>query len=285
MAGDRGDQVKIVKVFNQNAVMVRDEEGEKIVTGKGIGFNKSKNDVIHPKDIEREFVNKKEVERMNQLFAQIDPQHFLSSEEIIDQAEKMLGTKLNSHIHILLADHIAFAIERMNDGMLVRNKLLNEIQILYPEEFRVAEWAVQFLRDRYQIDFPIDEAGYITMHLHSAILGPRSEKDSIKKVTIIAEMVALIAKELEVDFKELGMQLNYSRLVTHLRFTIERIYQDKYYSLDDEVFSLLKEKYPESYGLAKKMQHMVIRDFHLTIPDEELGYITLHIERLRSQLH
>lgn len=277
--------MKIVKVFNQNAVMVRDEEGEKIVTGKGIGFNKSKNDVISSKDIEREFVNKKEIERMNQLFTQIDPQHFLTSEEIIDQAEKMLGTKLNAHIHILLADHIAFAIERMNDGMLVRNKLLNEIQILYPEEFRVAEWALQFLRDRYHIDFPIDEAGYITMHLHSAILGPRSEKDSIKKVTVIAEMVEMIATDLGVDFKDLGMQLNYSRLVTHLRFTIERVYQNKFYSLDDEVFGLLKEKYPESYLLAKRMQHMVARDFHLMIPDEELGYVTLHIERLRGQLN
>lgn len=48
--------MKIKKVLNQNAVLVLDEGQEKVAVGKGVGFNKTKNDVLSRQLVERMFV-------------------------------------------------------------------------------------------------------------------------------------------------------------------------------------------------------------------------------------
>lgn len=276
--------MKIIKVFNQNAVMVLDNESQKIVTGKGIGFNKKKNDLVPRHEIEHEYLAADTQNKMQQLFQNIDPEFFIASEEIIETAEKMLQTEFNEHIHSILADHIAFASDRIKDGIIIRNKLLNEIQILYPEEFRAAEWAITYLRERFSQEFTIDEAAYIAIHFHSALSGQASTKKSIREVTIISSMVEVIADELEVNFTDMNMGLNYSRLVLHLRYVVERIYQSKFHAMDEDVFQLVKTKYQRSYKIAEKIAKMAQVNYGLIIPSEELGYITLHIERLSDQL-
>ena len=48
--------MKIKKVLNQNAVLVLDEGQEKVAVSKGVGFNKTKNDVLSRQLVERMFV-------------------------------------------------------------------------------------------------------------------------------------------------------------------------------------------------------------------------------------
>lgn len=43
-------------MLNQNAVLVLDEGQEKVAVGKGVGFNKTKNDVLSRQLVERMFV-------------------------------------------------------------------------------------------------------------------------------------------------------------------------------------------------------------------------------------
>lgn len=50
--------------------------------------------------------------------------------------------KLNEHVLIALTDHIAFSAENINNGIVIRNKLLREIEVLYSDEFSIAQWAV-----------------------------------------------------------------------------------------------------------------------------------------------
>lgn len=70
-------------------------------------------------------------------------EHILLGEEIISYAEEKLGIKLNEHIHISLTDHLSFAIERSQKGINIKNKLINEIRLLYHEEFDIGLWAVE----------------------------------------------------------------------------------------------------------------------------------------------
>ena len=48
--------MKIKKIFNQNAVLVDDDGQEKVAIGKGVGFDKKRNDLIFHREIERMFV-------------------------------------------------------------------------------------------------------------------------------------------------------------------------------------------------------------------------------------
>ena len=269
--------MKIKKVLNQNAVLVLDEGQEKVAVGKGVGFNKTKNDVLSRQLVERMFVMEPEgLKKLQVLLSQIEDKYFLASEEIIQHAEPVLGEKLNEHINIGLSDHIAFAAENIQNNIIVRNKLLSEIEILYSEEFAIAQWAVEYLTQTLEIPFSYDEAGYIAIHIHSARSGRTDNSKSIREVTIVSEIIHLIEQELAIDIHDDKNSLSYSRLVNHLRLFIHRFQQNHY-----AVLEVVKKKYAESYEISKKVQVLLMRNFHYQVPNEELGYLSIHIERLR----
>ncbi|MGO3601416.1 MAG: PRD domain-containing protein [Enterococcus faecalis] len=270
------------KVLNQNAVLVLDEGQEKVAVGKGVGFNKTKNDVLSRQLVERMFVMEPEgLKKLQVLLSQIEDKYFLASEEIIQHAETVLGEKLNEHINIGLSDHIAFAAENIQNNIIVRNKLLSEIEILYSEEFAIAQWAVEYLTQTLEIPFSYDEAGYIAIHIHSARSGRIDNSKSIREVTIVSEIIHLIEQELAIDIHDDKNSLSYSRLVNHLRLFIHRFQQNQYAVLDEEILEVVKKKYAESYEISKKVQVLLMRNFHYQVPNEELGYLSIHIERLR----
>lgn len=274
--------MKIKKVLNQNAVLVLDEGQEKVAVGKGVGFNKTKNDVLSRQLVERMFVMGPEgLKKLQVLLSQIEDKYFLASEEIIQHAETVLGEKLNEHINIGLSDHIAFAAENIQNNIIVRNKLLSEIEILYSEEFAIAQWAVEYLTQTLEIPFSYDEAGYIAIHIHSARSGRTDNSKSIREVTIVSEIIHLIEQELAIDIHDDKNSLSYSRLVNHLRLFIHRFQQNQYAVLDEEILEVVKKKYAESYEISKKVQVLLMRNFHYQVPNEELGYLSIHIERLR----
>ncbi|EGO5830339.1 PRD domain-containing protein [Enterococcus faecalis] len=274
--------MKIKKVLNQNAVLVLDEGQEKVAVGKGVGFNKIKNDVLSRQLVERMFVMEPEgLKKLQVLLSQIEDKYFLASEEIIQHAETVLGEKLNEHINIGLSDHIAFAAENIQNNIIVRNKLLSEIEILYSEEFAIAQWAVEYLTQTLEIPFSYDEAGYIAIHIHSARSGRTDNSKSIREVTIVSEIIHLIEQELAIDIHDDKNSLSYSRLVNHLRLFIHRFQQNQYAVLDEEILEVVKKKYAESYEISKKVQVLLMRNFHYQVPNEELGYLSIHIERLR----
>lgn len=274
--------MKIKKVLNQNAVLVLDEGQEKVAVGKGVGFNKTKNDVLSRQLVERMFVMEPEgLKKLQVLLSQIEDKYFLASEEIIQHAETVLGEKLNEHINIGLSDHIAFAAENTQNNIIVRNKLLSEIEILYSEEFAIAQWAVEYLTQTLEIPFSYDEAGYIAIHIHSARSGRTDNSKSIREVTIVSEIIHLIEQELAIDIHDDKNSLSYSRLVNHLRLFIHRFQQNQYAVLDEEILEVVKKKYAESYEISKKVQVLLMRNFHYQVPNEELGYLSIHIERLR----
>ncbi len=274
--------MKIKKVLNQNAVLVLDEGQEKVAVGKGVGFNKTKYDVLSRQLVERMFVMEPEgLKKLQVLLSQIEDKYFLASEEIIQHAETVLGEKLNEHINIGLSDHIAFAAENIQNNIIVRNKLLSEIEILYSEEFAIAQWAVEYLTQTLEIPFSYDEAGYIAIHIHSARSGRTDNSKSIREVTIVSEIIHLIEQELAIDIHDDKNSLSYSRLVNHLRLFIHRFQQNQYAVLDEEILEVVKKKYAESYEISKKVQVLLMRNFHYQVPNEELGYLSIHIERLR----
>ncbi|HAP5232586.1 transcriptional antiterminator, BglG family [Enterococcus faecalis] len=274
--------MKIKKVLNQNAVLVLDEGQEKVAVGKGVGFNKTKNDVLSQQLVERMFVMEPEgLKKLQVLLSQIEDKYFLASEEIIQHAETVLGEKLNEHINIGLSDHIAFAAENIQNNIIVRNKLLSEIEILYSEEFAIAQWTVEYLTQTLEIPFSYDEAGYIAIHIHSARSGRTDNSKSIREVTIVSEIIHLIEQELAIDIHDDKNSLSYSRLVNHLRLFIHRFQQNQYAVLDEEILEVVKKKYAESYEISKKVQVLLMRNFHYQVPNEELGYLSIHIERLR----
>lgn len=274
--------MKVKKLLNQNAVLIDDDGQEKVAIGKGIGFNKKRNDLVFAKEVERMFIMEPDTQmKLQNLLNQIDEKFLFAAEHIVNHAEMVLMEKLNEHVLIALTDHLAFSAENISNGIIVRNKLLKEIEVLHKEEFGIAQWAVDYLNSQLKIPYSYDEAGYIAIHLHSARNGERNNHRSIREVTIVSEIMNLIAAELQIDLYAEAMALNYSRLANHLRLLLQRYQKQQYAVLDDEIVEMVREKYPESYEIAKKVRVMLIKQYQLATSSEELGYIAIHIERLK----
>lgn len=215
--------MKIKKILNQNAVLVDDQGEEKVAIGKGIGFDKKRNDLLFSHDIERLFILEPEGQmKLQTLLSQIDEKYLFAAEKIINHAETVLMEKLNEHLLIVLTDHIAFAAQNIKDGIFLRNKLLPEIEVLYREEFTIAQWSVDYLTETIGIPYTYDQAGYIAIHIHSARSGEQDNHRSIREVTIVSDIIQLIEKELVINLHAEEMALNYSRLVNHLRLLLQR---------------------------------------------------------------
>lgn len=273
--------MKISKILNNNAVVVKTEgQQEQIAVGAGIAFGKKKNDVVSVNKIEKLFVMK-ENKKLEQLLSRIPEEHFTISEEIITYAEHQIGNKLNEHIHIVLTDHLSFAIEREREGIQLKNKLLQEIKILYKNEFAIGLWAIQHIKERCGVEMPIDEAAFIALHIHTMKLQGGDLHQTVRETTIVRDMVQSIKRILDITFEE--DDISYHRLTTHLRFALTRLNHYELHMMDEEMLAMIKKKFPLSYRCAAEVARETYLVHGVELPEQELGYITLHIERLRKK--
>src|SRR5699024_600525 len=271
--------MKIRKILNNNAVIVIDEGEEKIAIGSGLGFDKQKNDVINQRKVEKLFVLK-ENEKLPQLLQRIPEEHFALTEEIIDYAEQRLNTGLNEHIRVQLADHISFAIEREQKGIQLKNALLREIKVLYRQEFEIGLWAIERIKTEIGVEMPVDEAAFIALYIHTMKIRGCDIHDTVRQTTMVQTMVNRIRDYLNIAIDE--ADISYDRLVTHLQFALTRAKHLDSHVMDEEMLEIVKREYDYSYQCAKQVADEASKSYGIQLPDEELGYITLHIERLRT---
>ena len=277
-----GKDYRVLKVLNNNVILAIDQstKQELILVGKGIGFGKKDGKIVkwNNYDIEKSFIayDEKTKKEYLQLLNQLDGKIIGVSEEIITLAEKELG-HLNPHIHIVLTDHIAFAIERINMKLEINNPFLYEIKALYPAEFQIGLKAAQFIRERLGVNIPESEIGFIALHLHSARQN-KKVKDTMKDTRLLKEIVDLVQKELSlvIDNKD----LMYIRLINHLRVAIIRTEENK--PIDNPLLENIKQQFHISYKIAKKIGEYINEQKHIGVKEGEIGYLALHIERIRQ---
>ena len=61
---------------------------------------------------------------------------------------------------------------------------------------------------------------------------------------------------------------------------IHRFQQNQYAVLDEEILEVVKKSMLKAMK-SQKVQVLLMRNFHYQVPNEELGYLSIHIERLR----
>lgn len=274
--------MRINKIYNNNVVLSIDERGhEIIVMGRGLAFQKRQGDEIDETTVEKVFaqIDKQMTSKLITLLDEIPIEFFTIAEEIIREAKIKMGKKINDKIIISLTDHIYFAIKRYNEGTVVRNGLLWEIKRLYPDEYELGKKAISLINERYNTMLPDDEAAFIALHLVNGQLD--EELPTIVAMTKIMKGVLEIVKlHFMVQLNE--ESLSYFRFVTHLKFFAQRLLKGNFYQdgQDQELFLLVKKKYPNSYSCTEKIRQFVANEFGYELSSEEMLYITVHLERL-----
>jgi Transcriptional antiterminator len=266
-----------IKVLNNNVIIAEKENKEYILVGKGIGFNLKQGTKVASTKVESIFI-KQSVDinkNYDRVLQDIEAGIVGISEEIIALCEKELKIKLNEALHVSLPDHINFAIRRIKQGVKIENPFLYELKVLYPIEYKLAEAALNMINNALKIQLPIDEIGFICMHIKAA--SSKNESTTplayTRNISDIMEFISmLIKKKIDKD------SLAYVRTVTHVNFLVDRVKNNK--TVKNNLLDNIKKDLYNQYDIAIKVAMKMENLFSISIPEDEVGYIAMHLTRL-----
>ena len=272
----------VIKALNNNMVLIKEQGVEKILLAKGIGFNKKFGDILENNlEVDKVFSieDKKNQENLKEVYNRVDGEFVAICEEALAEISEELGEELNETIHIGLIDHLAIAMKRLKNKEQINNPFIVEIETLYSVEFEMAKKIVNKLQDKYEIDFPEGEIGFITLHIHSARNG-KMLSNSIKYSYLSNKIIIYIEEKFNSKIDK--RSLDYARFLSHVRFTIERVLTDTV--LKNDLTEIIKKSYPISYEIAEGASKIIEETLDKKVCDDEVAYIAMHVERFRVAL-
>ena len=74
--------------------------------------------------------------------------------------------------------------------------------------------------------------------------------------------------------------ISYARLMNHIKFLIIRLNTNEQLQMDISEFT--KNKFPFAYEQAIRMCDNLSKVLHKELPESEVGYLALHLERILS---
>lgn len=280
--------VTIKKVYNNNVILAFENSSKKevILTGCGIGFGKKSNDTVDDSKIEKKFViqDNNFESKVNKLASEIPEEVFAVSSAIIEYAEKNLNTTLDEYIYISLTDHIYFALKRYKENLPIKNELLYELRRIHKKEYEIGKWAIEYINKTFNVNFLIDEAGFIAMHIINANYRESTNKSCLI-MNIINQILNIIKNYYSIEFIE--DEINFDRLLTHLKFFAKRLI-DKTESIDTNnngLLEIVKAQYKESYDCVKQIKSFIEENYTYKVNDDEVLYLILHINRVISVIN
>lgn len=272
--------MKIIQKINTNAALGIDSRGnEVVVLGKGIGFPPVPYELKDLSRVQRTFynVNPQYIGAVASL-----PQDILqASAEIAELAEIELDCELNANLPFVLGDHLNFAVQRIQKGIVLSMPLARDVEHLYPKEFAVGKKALEIFYRHTNQNLPEGEVTSIVLHLIVAEVEHGDIHAVMMSAKILGEVDAIIEQELNLHLDQDSFQ--YSRFSMHLRFLIERLSTGK--QLDnnmDIIYHQLIFEYPDVYRCAQKVVRYFETQWNWKCNDDETMYLMLHINRLQK---
>ncbi|TDN90921.1 PRD domain-containing protein [Microbacterium sp. BK668] len=284
--GERqGVRVVAHKVLNNNVVISVDEQGrERVLMGRGLGFQLKASDAIDPAKVEKTFVidQSGDPEHTRRVLADVPYPVIEAVSAAVDGAERQLERDLGRRLLIAVIDHIQYVLERLDAGIRIPTTNMPELRVLHPQEFAAAATMATVISSRLDRALPDEEAVFLTMHLLNAT---RDEPNGTA-----AQLFRRVQHVVATVERGLGVTLDvenpdYARFVLHVQFLLQRLVsQSMLRSNDSSFFEFARVKYPESYRIAEDVKSYVAAATGSALSDEELLYLIVHVERLAAQI-
>jgi beta-glucoside operon transcriptional antiterminator len=278
-------KMKIKKIINNNILCAVDDRGnELIVTGRGIGFQRHRGEVIDISLIERTYRMEEKTgqRKLRELVEKIPIEHLSLTEELIKHITSQIPQKLNESLLITMADHISFAILRKAQGVEFSNPLKGSIMCYYPTEYHLGQYCLGVIREHLGVTLHEDEAAFLALHIVNAELSTNmSEMYDITK--LIEGTISVVEYFYKKEFDR--ESLDFNRFVVHLRYFAQRLFQGKMMEdaqgERDEVFrQLIMKNCKEHYKCAQCVADYIKNTYQKNLSDEELTYLTIHLKRI-----
>lgn len=283
MAGEGGQArpYTITRILNHNVVLVEEScsSQEIVLFGKGIGYGIKPGETVQVTDarVEKRFRLEQEHHQVQYqaMLNQVDPAVVGIAEEIIALVAQEITPVLNEHVHVALPDHIHFAIYRLRNGLEIVNPFLFEVQALYPKEYLLAGRAGEMIQKAFSLGIPESEIGFLALHIHAAVSHTPVNK-TVQLTHWIGEWVSMIEERAQQQIDR--SSVDYVRLITHLRFTVERVQQRK--PIKNPLLDRVKAMIPDVYPIAEALCASIAEKLGASVPEDEVGYLALHLYRM-----
>lgn len=276
--------MKIIRVFNNNVVLARDEIGREVIaTGRGLGFQRKAGQEVEAALIERRYVPASSAESVAEVMAGIPLERIALIERCFVKAARQLGTTVPSSTIVAVVDHVNQAMERVRQGVEMDYPLRAEVAHLHPEELGLAEQIIADLNAAQETQLPSGEAIALAMHLFAAAVGAPSVQESQMQSRLIAQVVELLRASLGERFEE--HSINAARFAVHLRYFLVRARTGV--QLQDGTASIiaqtLRVSHPRARRLALRISELLEMRLDTAVTADETAYLTMHIARLAGE--
>lgn len=277
--------MEILRVFNNNVVLAKDATGEKIITGRGIGFKARPGQPVDSSKVVRIFVpaEGRDPDHIATMLTEIPLAHITLVTDAVAAAGLPESTTKNASLLVALADHIGFAITRAANGQRAEYPLLAEVSQLYSEEYGQAQAILSHinraLNDRRIAPLPRSEAVAITLHLVNAGFATGDLSFTYTMTGVLQQLLTII--ESDFDITLVPETVNVGRFITHLRYLFVRI--AKHEQLKDHSSAIgqaIRDSSPEAFQCAQRIAAVIELRLGSGLTEDEISYLTLHIARI-----
>lgn len=274
--------MQVLRKINNNAAICMDDNGHELVAfGKGIGFPKTPYELSDLSRIERSFYDIHP--KYLPVLAELPKSVILASADVAEKAAQALNCKLNPNLPFILADHLSFAVARIQANMDFHMPLAGDVKYLYPLETNLGFQALEILEKRSGIRLPDSEAYAVAMHIISA----ESECGKVPSMLMMLNVMNELEEVVEEHFRILldRESYSYSRFIMHLRYLIQRLSSNQQMEvrIGEGMLRELAREYPEAFLCAEKIDRHLIDQYGWHCNSEELMYLVLHIHRLQNK--
>ena len=272
---------RVKKALNHNTIIAINmaDNREYLLIGKGLGFGRKVSERIEAPADCTVYSLREHTERGDaiDLVKDMDPIFLEIAEQVLKESERTFG-RIDWSILFPMADHIAFAVRRIQNNDQISNPLTGDIRALFHMEYKTAEYIRPILKERLHVEIDEHEVGYIALHIHSAI-----EDENVALSMQIAQTVRECIRMVEeatgqtIDI----MSLSYNRLMNHVRYMAARAVKGEKLKLNMNDY--MSTKFPEAYELAAQVCKYLESYLRKPLDEVEIGYLAMHIERVAAQ--
>ncbi|SER78155.1 beta-glucoside operon transcriptional antiterminator [Propionibacterium cyclohexanicum] len=272
-------------MLNNNVVVTVDENGtERVLMGRGLGFNLQPDGSIDTGKVEKTFVLDQgtEGDRIRELFADVPYQLVRSVIGAVELAERSLGRSLGRHLVFALLDHVSFLLERLDKAISVPSAPMPALRVLYPDEYAVACKMVERVSGDLGRQLPQGEEIFFTMHLLNATRD-EPDADAAQILRGVQHVVSVVEAELGVTLD--ADSPDYARFVLHVQFLLRRLVDRSMLTgTESSLYEVSRRSYPTAFRIAENIKAYVGEATGSELTDEEVLYLTMHVERLSRTL-
>lgn len=276
------EKLIVEKILNNNLILTVDENGvEQIVMGKGLRFINQVGEELKQERIQKVYILKDEnlTKQYMRLLRDIPSSSAEIIEEALQIAYESFPNTLSDQLFVTLFDHLVYALERYEKNIFLPNRLLWEVKRFYPNEYAVGDKIRKFLNEQLNINLPEEESANIAFHIVNACIQDFNIKKTLCTVNLLKDICGIIqlsfGKQIDED------SIYYYSFLTHIQFFIQRVLDNK--MLNNQRSNILKVVIDENvvaYNCAKRIATYIQKNLNVEISQEELMYLTLHIERI-----